>query len=154
MHTATTLCAALRGVIFCQPTWLELVQVRRESGCWKAESMQTIRERSFSSLLNPKALVEIGRRSATCKLRKIRRESPLVMMVFNRTRRTGGLEGRDATGGPGTLFQPVERPAPTGPGRFLDLQPKQHPLYCRLLCAPISALARGASPRNCLLSTT
>ena len=92
-----------------------------------------------------------GRRTpATCKLTIMRRESPLVVVAFNRARSTGGLEGWAATGGPGPPSKPVGRPAPTGPCRFLDDQVVQHPRDARLLLASISALARGTQPRDVL----
>ena len=43
---------------------------------------------------------------ATCKLILIRRESQLEVVAFNRAGNTGELEGRAATGGPETPFQP------------------------------------------------
>ena len=92
-----------------------------------------------------------GRRHpATCKLTMIRRESPLVVVAFNRACSTGGLKGWAATGGPGPPSKPVGRPAPTGPGRFLNVRPGQRPHVGRPLHAPISALARGALPRDVL----
>ena len=80
----------------------------------------------------------------------IRRESPLVVVAFNRARSAGGLEGWAATGGPGPPFQPVGRPAPTGPDRFMDLRPVQHPHDGRPLLAPIMGLAHGTLPRDVL----
>ena len=92
-----------------------------------------------------------GRRTpATCKLTIIRRESPVEVVAFNRARSAGGLEGWAATGGPGPPFQPVGRPAPTGPDRFLDVRPVQHPHDGRPLLAPILALAHGTLPRDVL----
>ena len=57
----------------------------------------------------------------------IRREPPLVVVAFNFVRSTGRLGGWAATGGPGPPFKPVELPAPTGPGRFLDVRSGQRP---------------------------
>ena len=88
-----------------------------------------------------------GRRHpATCKLTIIRRESPLVVVAFNRARSTGGLKGWVATGGPGPPSKPVGRPASTGSGRFLSCGRGsalcwRYRRWCAALCRAMSRLS-------------
>ena len=63
---------------------------------------------------------------------------------------TEGLEDRDAIRGPWPLFQPVGRPAPTGPVRFLDVRPGQHPRDGNPLHMSILPMSRGIQPRNAM----
>ena len=60
MYKATTLRAALSGVVSRQPTRRQFGQLPRRPGCWEAASFNTIHERNCLSLLNPGALVEVA----------------------------------------------------------------------------------------------
>ena len=85
-----------------------------------------------------------GRRiPATSRLTIIRRESPLVVVAFDRARSTDGLGGRAATGGPEPPFKLVGRPAPTGLVRFFDELAEHLPHDGCSSHLPTSVLARG-----------
>ena len=97
MHTATTLRAALRGVVSRKPTWRQLGQVPCGPECW--EAAHDSRKKLFVASESRTALR--GRWTpATCILTILKGESPLVMVALKRARSTGGLEGKAATKDP------------------------------------------------------